>query len=810
MHQVSIVITPVLRLLCLLSVVLAASPGAWGQEAEVRVEGRVLLFDGSPAQGANVHLVTHYPVLDGTGIQSNWSGSMETGSDGKFSLSYSPWPLVDCVLTANLEGHEPLEWTWSEHPSEGPKVLSVQSFPEPCYLTGSIVGGDGDLLTDGWTVIFDSPRQALISNGPRGAKSFLDQETGQFRIGPVVAGEARVFAKRPGWGKTEQVTVDVRPGEPTHVVLRYTGEDRETSIYVGLDSAFPGMEPGGSVLASSLAVAGVRSERSYLFLVDSAGQVMAEASPAVGGHPSQLHFVDVPVGLHAVELRHPWFHPVRIEGVIPGKTRSLWVGGNAEILLSVLSSQGTPLKEYELAIRYDLGGLDTATYSLVPGGVPVPRNGRFQHIVPGKAELVVKRDEREQVIVDLGTLQPGEMRRVEARLAVVVPMEVQVLDASGLPAEGIGIRSSLDDAGSWNAIDRVGDWTWWGAGISKQDGSEELHRTDAHGRVTLNAALSGPWTLRVFASKHVIVTQTVEHPRLDEGPVVLRLPPMGRIEGKLRGPIGFDWSAVQLDAMSIPGKGSHAKSVWPDDGPDIDAAGSFAISGLPLGVVYVVVNFKEFEPGGRKQLRPVASELIEVGAGSQQWELDLTPLLPAKGLVDIAIDGLPQGGLKVALVDASPPAPSASHVGAVQLTRIETVTGTDGRAVFAGLNQGKAYTAFVTAPDATWVAVAGTLQGQTYSKAGRLSASLKLIERQLLVRSLDGKPLVGTELAWACQGKSAKNGRATTSSEGTMILRMPSGTYSLSRTDGKRPKSAVLEWRAGEEPLVIDMPKDER
>lgn len=810
MHKVSIVNFSVLRLLCSLAAVLALSPGVRAQQAltqgiEARVEGRVLLFDGSPAEGVEMVLVTRSASPDGDGKPSLWSGSTKTGSDGTFSLSYSSGGGPDCTLAANLRGYQSLVWEWDEHPRDGVKVLPEQRFSEPCFVTGSIVGADGELLTEGWTVIVRSHPQTLFFHSPTGAGHPLDPSTGQFRVGPVAPGEVEIFAHRDGWGMTQTATVDVRRGEPAHVVLRYTGEDRDKSISITLDSAYWGLEPGAPNLARLFPGAGVELDRPYLFLVDSEGKDLGEATLVPDGVTKQWCFLDVPASEFAIELRHPWFHPVRIDGVFPGKPRTIWAEGNAGIILEVLSSQGTPLTEYELAICYDLGGLGQAVYSLVPSGVPIPRNGHFEHLVPGKAALVVKGGKGEQVTVDLARLEPGETRRVQARLEAVLPMEVQVLDANGEPAQDTVVRIAIGDAAARNSVDRRGRGTPKVVGQTKRGWPEVLYRTDTQGRVTVKAAVAGPWTLRVIASKHVIVTQTVDHPLPDGGPVVLRLPALGRLEGKLRGPVGFDWSMVQLDAMAIPAEVGKATSTWPGGGPDLDATGAFALSGLPLGEVYIVVEFKEFERGGGTRLRPLAHELVEVGAGSQQWELDVAPLLPAKGLVDIAVDGVPGDGLKVALVAEGPTDSSISREGALQLTSIETVTGSDGRAVFAGLNQDQVYTAFVTAANATWVAVAGTLEGQTYSEAGRLDAALETLDRQLLVRRADGTPLAATELAWTCQDKSAKNSRATTSSEGTLTLRMPSGTYSLFRTDRKRPERVPFEWRAGDGPLVIEM-----
>lgn len=804
-----------LRLLCLFGMVVAAPRWAVAQEpetqeTEVWVRGRVLFPDGSPAKGAVVNLTTHH---DGEGA-SGWSvvqtAPVEAGKTGGFAISYVPGPGYRCTMRAQVQGHEPIRWEWSQHPTEGPKTLPARRFPEPCFVTGSIVGPNGELLTDGWRVTAHAEGEFIFAGRRTGTFITPDPVTGEFRVGPLAPGEVRIIGRLGTRAKTKTVTVRVRAGEPAQVVLPYDGPILESSISVKVQSArFSGLGLAGPFSASSTAAAPLDEGRSYLFLLNPDGSILKEAVRQKYDLGGQWWFLDVPRGEYAAELRHPCFEPVRLEGLIPGGEHTLAVRGSARLELEVQSSQGVLLDEYELSIRYLREDMPTRSYEMLAAGKPAPAGGLFEGVVPGDVALYVKSAEGERVVVELGRLEPGETRQVNAQLAASLPMEVLVIDADGNPVEGLEVFAEL---GTIEELEEVERKAQIGQRVRAQFSPMETYgafRSDAEGRVTVKTAVPGQWTVRAVASEYADATRTLDHPLPEGGPVVLQLPVMGRLEGQLISTEGFDWSALDLELWVELEDGTFRWSSWPREDPEIDDSGAFAVDGLPAGSVRLRLQFKRGTPNAAvdADFRSITMERILITGGTQTCELDLRPHLPASCQATVTLDGKPYRGARVLLLSQRRMDRYERRGRVRQVLGSEAITGADGHAEIPGLVGDTPYTAFVIGKDDAWGTAVGLVEGASYGSPFLLEASLELVEREVLVRTTNGEPLPDTEFGWACRLITTDGSKAATNSESKMTLRMPPGAYCLFRTDKRRPALVSFEWLAGEGPLVIEMPE---
>ncbi len=804
-----------LAMLCLVAVSIGAAraavvQAAETQEVDILVRGRVLFPDGSPARGAVVHLVTFHDGLGENPRKFVQAEPVEVSGTGEFAVSYVPGPGYRCVMRAEIEGHEPIRWEWSEHPAQGSKTLPAHRFQVPCFVTGSIVGPDGELHTDGWLVGAYTEGDYFRLGILGGTLATPDPETGEFRIGPLAPGKYGIVGSLGTRAKTKTVTARIHAGEPNHVVLIYEGPKIESSISIDVQSArYSGLGLSGPFSGLSAREGLVDGTRSYLFLLKPDGSILTEAVQRKETVKSRWWFLDVPRGEYVAELRHPCFEPVRIEGVMTGVEKKIRLRGSAGIELEVLSSQGRPLAEYELSLRYAEQEIPMRSFEMLAAGKPAPTDGRFGAIVPGVIALSLKGAGGERQLIDLGTIEPGETRAVRAQLAATEPMEIRVIDADGKPAGGINVFTAMGGRG---AVEEVEDWLDSHVRTLpdlRSEAPDGVVRTDSDGRAKFSAAVPGLWTLRARSGR-AHATRTLIHPEPNGDPVILQLPAMGRLEGRLLSTEGFDWSSVEVRLWTQLENGSYRTSAWLEEDQGLDERGVFVVNGLAAGMVRIEIRFKAKEQGPvfDSGLRMITMQYVSIIGGLQQWELDLRPHLPVVCEATVSVDGKPYPNARVLLLSQQRMERYAKRGKVRQVMGNEARTNGDGRAEVTKLKVDQSYTAFVIGRDETWGTAIGIVEGAVYGDPVRLTASLELVEREVLVRSASGDTFPETEFGWASRMMTTDRSKGLTNSESKMTLNMPRGTYALYRTDRFRPKLVAFKWQAGEGPLVIELPEE--
>lgn len=808
LHQTRTLTLPlILPLGLLLAAVFALAPPlpAAAQGAEIEVRGRVLLPDGSPATGAKMEL-----VLRSTQQEPEDGGSLAkpvtVDEAGRFSISYTPQEGLECQLTGELAEHSPLTWDWVEHPADGLKSLAERRFEELLYITGSILDADGELQIEGWSVLAFSTGGRIIRDATGATRVQPDPATGIFRIGPLSPGPYRLRASSDSGFSIRNDSVHVKVGKQAKVLLRLEGSGvdlNRVTIQTTTKGSIASRLNGS--FASELGV----EERSYLFLLDANGEVLAEASQPEVKSRRYWTFEDVPAGEYAVELRHPLFEPVRVEGVSTGGKETIELVGNAAIELAVKSSEGVALSDYHVGIRYSVDGPLASMASPLLMSTATPEGGRrFVGIVPGAITLTVEGETGEQRDIEIGMLLPGETHRAQVQLAALVPMEVLVLDPDGQPLEGVElecVRGPARNHSTALVFRKVAKMARSGGGRE----SGEVPRTGADGRYVLRNVVPGQWSVRALSETFGSVGRTVEHSATSDGPVVIQLAPVTRLEGQLRCREGFDFTGIQVMAWSGEPAGSESDGMTVLPPVLVDREGRFSVQGLPLGEAHLLLQADGFPETVSRRGGGSISRTVEMTGGVQEWELDLEPLLRAACEVRLNLGGEPTAGMRIVLITEKRMTRYAKRSTLRKLLGNGAAVEAGSRGRVGGLDPGTVYTVFVVGADDAWAAAIGQVETKSYFEDVQLQGRLELVEREVLVQGAAGEGVPNTEFGWACRRMAAAQAKASTSAESKFTLRMPAGSYSLYRADQKRPALVPFEWQAGDGPLVIELPEDE-
>lgn len=784
MMQPSKLITLALRLIIVVGV--AAAQGLQAQGVEARIHGRVLLPDGSPAQGAKLTAVKRMRRSSARAGPIQWSTSVDSDSAGRFSLAYRPDPEGEFTLTAALDGYLALDWKWKADPRVPAKTLGDRRFEQAANLTGSIIDEAGELLTQGWQIMViprDDKNAALTIKQDRIQP---DPDTGVFRVGPIAAGRILVVGHHDLGTTTNILPLDLGKVDSAHVLLELEGPNPFRSVFVKAEASkqapFNLKGPYSSGLEDP--------EGSDLFLLDDSGRLLAEAEWHSLLGVGTWCFEDVPPGEYTVELRHPFFERVSAEGVRAGKLETIQLAGNAALEIDALDSRGERLEEWDASLRYTVRGAHLPPSSLRSAGITPDGGKRFEGIVPGEMAVMVWSPSGEKTTMDLGLVEPNETRRIQARLTAAETLVVQVTDEQGQALEGAALECTLGDRAASEAS------------------SMDRSLTDADGRCMIDGVTPGQWTIRAALLGYGEVTRIVQHPLPGGEPVAIRLSPVGVIKGHLRCAEGFDFGAVQLYLLSKGALESEAWNMRPRDKPRVGADGRFRTEELPVGQARFVIQLRPRSGYAHVRGQRSIHRVVDVAPGEQEWALDLEPLIAASCRVSCKLDGSPHPGMRVVLLDEARLSRSRERGTIHKLIGSRGTLDDYGRVVYSDLDPAATYTAFAVSAEEDWVAALGQVQAKSYLDPTQLDRSLHLVEREVLVRRAGGGSWAGTEFGWACQGAAPTGAKATASTQSTLTLRMPPGTYSLFRTGPKSPQRVPLDWQAGAGPLVVEIPED--
>jgi hypothetical protein len=611
---------------------LAVGSASWviAQEPDAAcvVRGTLTLPSGAPAVGATLQLRGHVSSSQqkqGRGVPTEWGdpAAVTTGATGTFELRFVPPRALRFSLDASHGEHPRLGWRWLDIEAGATLELGTVPFEPPCYVEGHVEDSDGELLVGGWTV-----RGMPQGSGEKGrtyaeASAPVDAATGTFRIGPFPPGAVQLSAHGTIDASVGTVTVEARSGAPVHVVLRYTGPKLTSRIvcttfcrpYHGF--AVPNRLDGAA--------------QSSLVLLDAEGKVLRHATPVAGSSQS-WEFNDVPRGTHTIELRDPRFEPQRIEQVAPGQGYRMDLVGNAALVLEVMGEDGEPLDVYGLWVGYLGVGFSPHEFEVQSEGTPAPADGVITGVVPGDLLVEVRGPGGARKRQGVGPVAPGERKAVRIALAERTPLRGRVVHADGSPVANVRVEATR---GLYPGHSRRGTISSVASreGVTHLASFEAETKTDAEGVFELTVLDPGQWTCCAVLSPYAWVAATVDH-KGDAAPLVLTLPALGEVRGRLLVPEGVDRARLSVHLQSTERDpvrnlfmaGREERVPLPPDG-------QFRIVDVPHGAMRLNVRWLERDADGNLGSRSatIVRRPITIGAAPLELEIDVAEHLPKDG-----------------------------------------------------------------------------------------------------------------------------------------------------------------------------------
>jgi hypothetical protein len=607
----------------------ASSVRAQEPDAPCVVRGTLTLPSGGPAAGAKLQLRGHLSSSQQKqrhGVPTDWRDPAEvtTGATGTFELRFVPPRAFRFSLDASLGEHPRVGWRWHDIEPGATLELGTVPFEPPCYVEGHIEDGEGELLVGGWTV-----RGMPQGSGEKGrtsaeASAPVDAATGTFRIGPFPPGAVQVSAHGTIDASVGTVIVEARPDEPVHVVLRYTGPKLTTRIvcttfcrpYHGF--AVPNRLDGAA--------------QSSLVLLDVAGKVLRHATHVAGSSQS-WEFNDVPRGTYAIELRDPRFEPQRIEPVAPGQGYRMDLVGNASLTLEVVGEDGEPLDSYGLWVGYLGVGFSPHEFEVQSEGTPAPPDGVITGVVPGDLLVEVRGPGGARKRQGVGPVASGERKAVRIALAERTPLRGRVVHADGTPVANVRIEATR---GPHAGHSRRGTISSVASreGVTHLASFEAEAQSDADGAFELTDLDPGQWTCCAVFSPYAWVAATVDH-RGDGAPLLLTLPALGEVRGRLLVPEGVDCARLSVHLQSTErdpvrnlfAAGREERAPLPPDG-------QFRIVDVPHGDMRLNIRWiKRAADGTSISTATIVRRPITIGAEPLELEIDIAEHLPKDGAV---------------------------------------------------------------------------------------------------------------------------------------------------------------------------------
>lgn len=202
------------------------------------------------------------------------------------------------------------------------------------------------------------------------------------------------------------------------------------------------------------------------------------------------------------------------------------------------------------------------------------------------------------------------------------------------------------------------------------------------------------------------------------------------------------------------------------------------------------------EDGG--SFTEIYSSTLEVTEGERNLELDLSEHLLAKCRVEVLVEGEPLAGVFLFLHDKLPegtvslPSPPLME---------SATTGEDGRARLGRLPAKRPV--LLTLSRDNWMIVDPGVKAFESGENRDLRIELEFAEHEILAVDESGAPLAETEIVWASERASSSVTRGTTSSDGTLVLRLPVGTYGFFREGPSSYQQTEVEWRSGSAPIRV-------
>ena len=749
---------------------------------EVRVRGRAVDESGRPLPGADVRL-TSRPAIDLGQELEGWvpdEGAWQdpeplaSGPDGRFELAFGPLPGRRFFeLALQMPGRAPGSWSWTGLVTGQVLDLGDLELGPACVLIVHVVDGEGNALTDGWSVSADPVGHAR--EGARYSQHHrVRLEGGEARFVDLPEGRVEVEASSRLAGRIESRYPDVAPDRETHLELKYDGPDLATRIVLSLASS---------------PVRHFRIDAESLVLTTPEGR---ELHPRRPKGTTGWVWDGLGPGDYAIEVRNPLFEPWHRSGIRPGSWVHARLRGSAAVRLDLRHADtGQPIEDYELRIAYRNATFFPNVFPVFTGETLPPADGLVEGLIPGSFALAVTVPGWPERDLEIRDLRPGELRAVERELGP---------PGSGLSISGIVVRS--DGRTPMDGVEvtltrgeRAGHDLGPGASIGGgADGPvpriEGSIRSGAGGDFEFADLEPGEWTLRAVWGDHLCRDEVVT---LDVNPVanlILSRPPAGSIRGRLLLPQGANAGRLSVslrgDAVRTYLAGHESQGVEED--------GGFRFEGVPVGTVWIQLEVStEHSLYGGMSVGEWLGKVVIAPERTTEPVFDLRQTLRGVARVHIWIDGRPATGGFCLVRHMDGTGASGSAIAPDGLS--EPPAGPPGPCLIEVQAEDGSWT--WTHPEPVVVPPGGDVE---------VDVRVPLDERTVVfLHAGTNQPLAGRDVEWiAGSAPGQEPAGARTDDLGLLSLNLPPGEVSFRLTaEGAQPMA--VEWRKGEDLLEVSL-----